>query len=474
MISKSHGNAEEGPVAGEIIQDGILHFDATARRRNRMRTKANAEPMETEPASRAVASVAATSVLKSVDLALSAQDPWKSDQWKSRVQQAQHVASVAVAPKPSQVVTAAVSVSTHAPAIISTDASDSPNSHSNSNVIKSGANEQEYRAFLVGFVVEQTGYPEDIVELDSDLEADLGIDSIKVAQMMGELQERFDLDLTKIQVKSLDELRTLRQIIQVLPTSDHVKVKSIEAPSIPAVPQSIVESQPSPHVARRVDSEGHIESSLKKEMTRFLVEFVVEQTGYPEDIVELDADLEADLGIDSIKVAQMMGELNEHFALNVSSLRNKSSDDFKTLRMIVDTVLAAGITSVTSTNPLIEVESPTQTAVSKSEMPKQQLMEAQSLQSDGISPSNNGTSSNRSPAALQKFLVGFVVEQTGYPEDIVELDSDLEADLGIDSIKIAQMLGELKEHFNLDVSDFGVKSMDEFKTLRAIINRIAQ
>ena len=68
----------------------------------------------------------------------------------------------------------------------------------------------------------------------------------------------------------------------------------------------------------------------------------------------------------------------------------------------------------------------------------------------------------------------FVVEQTGYPEDIVELDSDLEADLGIDSIKIAQMLGELKEHFDLDVSDFGVKSMDEFKTLRAIINKIAQ
>jgi acyl carrier protein len=91
-----------------------------------------------------------------------------------------------------------------------------------------------------------------------------------------------------------------------------------------------------------------------------------------------------------------------------------------------------------------------------------------------VAPARHGSSGNRSPEALQKFLVDFVVEQTGYPEDIVELDSDLEADLGIDSIKIAQMLGELKEHFDLDVSDFGVKSMDEFKTLRAIINRIAQ
>jgi acyl carrier protein len=138
--------------------------------------------------------------------------------------------------------------------------------------------------------------------------------------------------------------------------------------------------------------------------------------------------------------------------------------------MIVETVLAAGVTgmtadvkglgtgataSMTQSSPTIErsIEQPTNTV---------------------IAPARIGSSGNRSPQALQKFLVDFVVEQTGYPEDIVELDSDLEADLGIDSIKIAQMLGELKEHFDLDVSDFGAKSMDEFKTLRAIINRIAQ
>jgi acyl carrier protein len=205
-------------------------------------------------------------------------------------------------------------------------------------------------------------------------------------------------------------------------------------------------------------------------MTKFLIEFVVEQTGYPEDIVELDADLEADLGIDSIKVAQMMGELNEHFGLNVSSLRSKTSDDFKTLRMIVDTVLAAGVTGVAADvkglgTGAAAVMPPSSPSVDRSIVQPTNTV---------VAPARNGSSGNRSPQALQKFLVDFVVEQTGYPEDIVELDSDLEADLGIDSIKIAQMLGELKEHFDLDVSDFGVKSMDEFKTLRAIINKIAQ
>ncbi len=42
-------------------------------------------------------------------------------------------------------------------------------------------------------MVEQTGYPAEVVDLDADLEADLGIDSIKKAQLFGELQEYFDI-----------------------------------------------------------------------------------------------------------------------------------------------------------------------------------------------------------------------------------------------------------------------------------------
>lgn len=451
MISQSRENLEENRAGGEVIEEGILHFDATARRRGRMRSKANSEPAPVASTAQHLPTAPKVSPTSTIAPGTS------HDSWKSRVQQTPPAVALAKPVELTPPVESASPVST--------------------------ISEEEYRSFLVGFVVEQTGYPEDIVELDSDLEADLGIDSIKVAQMMGELQERFELDLTKIQIKSLDELRTLRQIIQVLPKStDFVTPKSVTPTIAQALPsavvaQPVVSASPIAKASNPETGSGLADEALRTEMTKFLIEFVVEQTGYPEDIVELDADLEADLGIDSIKVAQMMGELNEHFGLNVSSLRSKTSDDFKTLRMIVDTVLAAGVTGVaadvkglgtdvkgvgsgaavvmTQSSPSIErsIEQPTNAVVA---------------------PAHHGSSGNRSPQALQKFLVDFVVEQTGYPEDIVELDSDLEADLGIDSIKIAQMLGELKEHFNLDVSDFGVKSMDEFKTLRAIINRIAQ
>jgi len=72
-------------------------------------------------------------------------------------------------------------------------------------------------------------------------------------------------------------------------------------------------------------------------LKHFLIEFVVEQTGYPEEIVELDADLEGDLGIDSIKKAQLFGELGERFEIKVQD--NVSLDDFPTLRHVMDYLL---------------------------------------------------------------------------------------------------------------------------------------
>jgi acyl transferase domain-containing protein/acyl carrier protein len=86
--------------------------------------------------------------------------------------------------------------------------------------------------------------------------------------------------------------------------------------------------------ARREDSASAPESS--DELESFLITFVCEQTGYPREVVELDADLEADLGIDSIKKAQLFGELRERFDLRIQLSEDFSLDDFPTLRHVLD------------------------------------------------------------------------------------------------------------------------------------------
>ena len=74
-----------------------------------------------------------------------------------------------------------------------------------------------------------------------------------------------------------------------------------------------------------------------EELTGFLIDFVVEQTGYPREIVELDADLEADLGIDSIRKAQLFGEIGQKHGLSADA--SVSLDDFRTLRHLLEYML---------------------------------------------------------------------------------------------------------------------------------------
>lgn len=75
-----------------------------------------------------------------------------------------------------------------------------------------------------------------------------------------------------------------------------------------------------------------------------MLEFIVDQTGYPPEMVDFDVDLEADLGIDSIKKAQLIGELAENFPLGhlAASVSTRSLDDFRTLNQILDFVLSPG------------------------------------------------------------------------------------------------------------------------------------
>jgi acyl transferase domain-containing protein/NADP-dependent 3-hydroxy acid dehydrogenase YdfG len=249
----------------------------------------------------------------------------------------------------------------------------------------------------------------------------------------------------------------------VLESGSRVAVTApVSAPAQSAAPTSNVPQSPATAPAVVV-------TSLElPELEKFLVNFVVEQTGYPPEVVELDGDLEADLGIDSIKKAQMFGELQEYFDIaplaNLSGAESLTLDDFPTLRHIVNFLAAL----------------PQKTAPQKAATPQAVTppLPTPAPQVPAPAPAAAPATLGLELAELEKFLVNFVVEQTGYPPEVVELDADLEADLGIDSIKKAQMFGELQEYFDVTplTSSEGVENLtlDDFPTLRHIVNFLAK
>ncbi len=194
------------------------------------------------------------------------------------------------------------------------------------------------------------------------------------------------------------------------------------------------------------------------ELEKFLINFVVEHTGYPPEAIDLDSDLEADLGIDSIKKAQLFAELAEYF--DARPTEGMTFDAFPTLRHALDFLSPS---SVGVQAPVARASVGTSVDV---ERPSAATMQV-------VAPPEHAPAFSHAPAHgdtldLEKFLVNFVVEQTGYPAEAVDLDSDLEADLGIDSIKKAQLFAELSEYF--DARPAAGMTLDDFPTLRHAVN----
>jgi acyl transferase domain-containing protein/NADP-dependent 3-hydroxy acid dehydrogenase YdfG len=68
-------------------------------------------------------------------------------------------------------------------------------------------------AMLLSVVAERTGYPVEMLNIDMDLEADLGIDSIKKVEILSTIREQVG-DMPGVDLKAFASLRTLRAIAE--------------------------------------------------------------------------------------------------------------------------------------------------------------------------------------------------------------------------------------------------------------------
>ena len=71
---------------------------------------------------------------------------------------------------------------------------------------------EEIQAKMLEVVADKTGYPIEMLELDMDLETDLGIDSIKRVEILSGLQDEVG-ELPKVDPSEVTSLRTLRDVI---------------------------------------------------------------------------------------------------------------------------------------------------------------------------------------------------------------------------------------------------------------------
>ncbi|MCE7871509.1 SDR family NAD(P)-dependent oxidoreductase [bacterium CPR1] len=247
---------------------------------------------------------------------------------------------------------------------------------------------------LLAVVADKTGYPVEMLHLDMDLEADLGIDSIKRVEILAAVEERLP-GMGRIAPDRVGSLRTLREVL--------------------AQTDSAAPIAPAPSAAAPSSSDA----------AEVLLAIVADKTGYPREMLHLEMDLESDLGIDSIKRVEILASLEEARP----GLGRVAPDQVGSLRTLGQ-ILAQLAPDAAPAPP--------------------------------ASPSSD----------LSESLLAAVSEKTGYPREMLHLQMDLEADLGIDSIKRVEILAALEER-NPGSGRVPADRVGSLRTLQEVLEAIA-
>ena len=253
---------------------------------------------------------------------------------------------------------------------------------------------------LLKVVSEKTGYPLEMLSLDMSLDTDLGIDSIKRVEILSALQEKLPWSPV-IKPEELDTFQFLQHIVEFIVAGRPVVQK--------AMTQDIT-----------------VTTETNNNFEKVLLDIVAEKTGYPIEMLDLEMNLDSDLGIDSIKRVEILSALQEA----IPELPTVSPDELsqlQTLRSITELFASEQqtvIASATDTKPVV----------------------------DGFAET----------------LLEVVADKTGYPVDMLSLEMNLDSDLGVDSIKRVEILSAIQEYIP-DLPSVSPDDMASLQTLQSIV-----
>jgi acyl transferase domain-containing protein/acyl carrier protein/NAD(P)-dependent dehydrogenase (short-subunit alcohol dehydrogenase family) len=280
----------------------------------------------------------------------------------------------------------------------------------------------EVQGRVIQIIAEKTGYPTDMLDLDLDLEADLGIDTVKQAEMFAAIRAAYDIP--REDNLKLRDFPTLVHVVQFV-YDRKPGLKQVSSPSI------VESAKPSPAVIAPAPAKDAVQEEVLK--------IIAEKTGYPPDMLDLDLDLEADLGIDTVKQAEMFAAIRA--AYNISREDNLKLREFPTLAHAIQFVYDRRPDlkpAAAATAPVVEsVEIP---SVPSSQIPA--ITKAPGAPGTGIETDE-----------VRETVLRIIAEKTGYPPDMLDLDLDLEADLGIDTVKQAEMFAAIRAAYDIPRED---------------------
>lgn len=245
------------------------------------------------------------------------------------------------------------------------------------------ANKSSDEAVVYRIISEATGFPIEMLNPELHLETDLGIDSIKKVEIFSQVQAKNPS--LKAEAHHMNEAETIAHLIALLNSSEATNPPPRQGATLAGAVTAGAVSKPS---AKAAGDARHV-----------VLAVISDKTGFPVEMLEDGMDLEADLGVDSIKKVEIFSAISEKFP--EVPFANDAINELHHIHEIVAR----------------------------------------------LSGGSGSSSASPAPSMVDNkaILWQVIEEKTGYPSDVLTLAMDLEGDLGIDSIKRVEILSALTE-----------------------------
>ncbi len=347
--------------------------------------------------------------------------------------------------------------------------------------VGTSASTDDVKQRILALVVEKTGYPEEMLDLDLDMEADLGVDTVKQAEIFAAIRESYNIP--RDENRKLRDYPTLGHVIRFVfemrPDLASGTVAAAQTPAVANEPAATVVSTPAANATSVTATTVAVPtvataapSFTPESIQETVLEIVAEKTGYPKEMLDLDLDLEADLGIDTVKQAEMFASVRA--AYNIPRDENMKLRDFPTLAHVIkfaqDRAANGPILSPkdgdkdgapATVTTAMSAPRATVTVTTTNPTPTAAITLAQAT------PPHGSATPTFTAESIAEKVLEIVAEKTGYPQEMLDLDLDLEADLGIDTVKQAEMFASVRAAYNIP-RDENMKLRD-FPTLAHVI-----
>lgn len=216
------------------------------------------------------------------------------------------------------------------------------------------------------------------------------------------------------------------------------------------IPKPIPISSPQTKVVSNIQNSEEVTPGKVESLSALVLSHVSDRTGYPIEMLDLDQDIEADLGIDSIKRVEILGGLQKEM-------------DTRSRKLITENMET--MTGIKTLRGLINYLQPDKDGINNSP----------ASESTVVSQSGQASRTSIDTKSIESIVINIISDRTGYPQEMLDVNQDIEADLGIDSIKRVEILSSIQSALfeeNTSLLQENMENLTKLKTISALVSNI--